>query len=119
MPVFLIDECVSIQTEKFLENLEYKTVNVQDHQLSGATDEEIFKLAEDKQYVLVTYDKGFGNIIEYPPSSHSGIIILKVKNRSSMERCHRVLKRLLSREKEFKSTLFVIDENKYRKRIRP
>jgi len=119
MPVFLIDECVSIQTEKFLKNLKYKTVNVQDHQLSGSTDNELFKLANDKQYVLVTYDKGFGNIIEYPPSSHNGIIVLKVKNKSSMGKCHKILQELLSKEKELKSTLFVIDENKYRKRKKP
>jgi len=119
MPVFLIDECVSVQTEKFLKNLKYRTVNVQEHRLSGATDDKLFKLANDKGDVLITYDRGFGNIIEYPPSSHSGIIILKVKNKSSMEKCHIILQELLSKEKEFKSTLFVIDENKYRKRTKP
>jgi len=119
MPVFFIDECVSIQTEKFLKDLKYKTVNIEAHQLSGATDDKIFKLAKDEGYVLITYDKGFGNIIEYPPSSHNGIILLKVKNKSSMEKCHKVLQKLLSKEKELKSTLFVVDENKYRKRKKP
>lgn len=46
-------------------------------------------------------------------------MLLKVRNKSSMERCHKVLKNLLNREKDFKSTLFVIDENKYRKRKKP
>jgi uncharacterized protein (DUF433 family)/predicted nuclease of predicted toxin-antitoxin system len=119
MPVFFIDECVSIQTEKFLKNLKYKTVNVKDHKSSGASDNELFRLAKEEGYVLVTYDKGFGNIIEYPPSSHNGIILLKVRNKSSMEKCHKVLQKLLSREKELKSTLFVIDEKKYRKRQKP
>ena len=119
MPLFFIDECVSIQTEKFLKNLKYKTVNVKDHKLSGTSDNELFSLAKEKEYVLVTYDKGFGNIIEYPPSSHNGIILLKVKNKSSMEKCHKVLQKLLSEEKELKSTLFVVDENKYRKRKKP
>jgi len=119
MPVFFIDECVSIQTEKFLKDLKYKIVNIQAHQLSGATDNELFRLAKDEGYVLVTYDKGFGNIIKYPPSSHNGIILLKVKNKSSMEKCHKVLQKLLSKEKELKATLFVVDENKYRKRKKP
>jgi predicted nuclease of predicted toxin-antitoxin system len=119
MPVFFIDECVSIQTEKFLRNLKYKTVTVKDHNLSGASDKKIFNLAKKEGCILVTYDRGFGNIIKYPPSSHNGIILLKVKNKSSMERCHKVLKNLLNREKDFKSTLFVIDENKYRKRKKP
>ena len=119
MPVFFIDECVSIQTEKFLRNLKYKTVNVKDHNVSGASDKQLFRLAKKEGYILVTYDRGFGNIIKYPPSSHNGIVLLKVKNKSSMEKCHKVLKNLLNREKDFKSALFIIDEKKYRKRKKP
>jgi len=112
MPVFFIDECVSI-------HLKYKTVNVKDHKLSGASDDRILKLTKTEGYVLVTYDKGFGNIIKYPPSAHKGIILLKVRNKSSMKGCHKVLKNLLNREKDFESTLFIVDEKKYRKRKKP
>jgi len=36
-----------------------------------------------------------------------------------MKKCHKVLKDLLKREKDFKATLFIIDEKKYRKRKKP
>jgi hypothetical protein len=35
---------------------------------------------------------------------------------SSLQKCHGVLGRLLRVESEFKNTLFIVNENKYRKR---
>jgi len=102
--VFLVDECVSNQTVIFLEKLGCNVTKVQNIGLEGKEDEIILKYAQERNLTLVTYDRGFGNIRKYPPSTHSGIIIIKV---------------LLEKEKRFKETLFVVDEKKYRKREKP
>jgi len=119
MSAFLIDECVSIQTKLFLNTLGFKTVDSRKVGLIGAEDAEVFRFAKENGYILVTYDKGFGDIRKYPPSSHNGIIILKIKNQISMERCHKILEFLLGMEKNLKGALYIVDEKKYRKRKKP
>jgi len=117
--VFLADECVSNQTVIFLEKLGCNVTKVQDIGLEGKEDEVIFKYAQERNITLVTYDRGFGNIRKYAPSSHNGIIVIKVYNLASLKNCHEVLKKLLEKEKRFKGTLFVVNEKKYRKREKP
>ena len=116
MPSFLVDECVSLQTTRLLKDLGFSVENVYDLGRSGIPDSEVFKIAQDKKSVLVTYDRGFGDIRKYPSYSHGGIIVLRICDSKSLQRCHKVLERLLEVESEFEGTLFVVDENKYRKR---
>ena len=66
--------------------------------------------------VLITYDLGFGNIFKYLPSSHHGVIVMRVSDLTSIIKGNRVLKALLNREKSFEKTLFIVNSIKYRKR---
>jgi hypothetical protein len=79
-------------------------------------DSAVFKIAQVMESVLVTLDRGFGDVRAYPPHTHNGIIILRSHDNNSLHGCHGVLERLLGVESEFKSTLFIVNENKYRKR---
>lgn len=119
MPLFLIDECVSKQTTFVIEKLGYSVYEAESVGLRGAKDDVIFKIAQEKKAVLVTYDKGFGDIREYPPSDHNGIILIRVHDFISLKKCNEVLEILLKMEEKFKGTLFVVDGEKYRKRTKP
>lgn len=116
MNFFLTDECVSLQTVQLIRSLGFHAEDLRELGHGGLNDEEVFKIAQEKQAVLITYDKEFGNIRKFAPSFHNGVIVIKVFNVRSMERCHKVLARLFNTEKEFKGTLFVVNQNKYRKR---
>jgi len=113
---FLIDECVSNQTVIFLQKIGYNVDKVQNLGLKEAEDKTIFKHAQKRKATLVTYDRGFGDIRRYPPSTHNGIIVIRAYDLKSIKKCHEVLKSLLEKEREFERTLFVVDERKYRKR---
>jgi predicted nuclease of predicted toxin-antitoxin system len=116
MPAFLIDECVSLQTVHLFEALGLPFQTVHNIALSGKSDSAVFEAAQSMESVLVTLDRGFGDVRTYPPHSHSGIIVLRYYDSSSIQKCHTVLERLLGVEGEFKRTLFIVNENKYRKR---
>jgi len=116
MPAFLIDECVSLQTVRLFEALGLPFQTVHDIALSGKSDSAVFQTAQGRGSVLVTLDRGFGDVRVYPPHSHSGIIILRSYDSSSLKKCHTVLEKLLRVEGEFNNTLFIVNENKYRKR---
>jgi predicted nuclease of predicted toxin-antitoxin system len=113
---FVVDECVSRQTLNLLKSLGFRVERIQDLAGPGIEDQEVFKIAQEKKAVLLTYDRGFGNIRRYPPQYHNGVVVLKAYSSKSLQRCHKVLEKLLKREGDFKGTLFIVDENKYRKR---
>jgi predicted nuclease of predicted toxin-antitoxin system len=74
-------------------------------------DPEVLQLAIKRDEVLLSEDKGFGNIIDYPPQSHQGVIILNIRTRNR-KGLHRVLQQFLSsvNRDRLRQTLVVIDE---------
>jgi predicted nuclease of predicted toxin-antitoxin system len=116
MSAFLVDECVSSQTIQLIKSLGFPVESLQQLGKYGMTDEEVLKLARERKSTLVTYDRGFGDIAKYRPYAHAGIIVVRAHDSKSLERCHRVLEKLLKTETEFENTLFIVDRNKYRKR---
>ncbi len=49
---------------------------------SGIADNELLQRVTAEGAMLVTADKGFGDIRKYPPGSHGGIILLRPDNES-------------------------------------
>jgi len=116
-PKFLADECTFARTVRFMRRLGFHVERIQDSGQRGAKDSVVFSRAQETESVLVTNDKGFGNTGTYPPSSHYGVIVLKMRaDPETVRRVHDVLRVLLESEVEFEGTLFIVDANKYRKR---
>jgi predicted nuclease of predicted toxin-antitoxin system len=120
MALFLADECLFTSTVRLLRDLGVPVQRVQELGMTGASDGEVFRKAQQLQATLVTNDQGFGDIRAYPPSSHHGIIVLKMEpDPQQVQAVHRVLRELLRREQRFEGCLFVVDASKYRKRTSP
>lgn len=118
--LFLADECTFSQTVLLMKEVGCEVRRVQDLGLSGSSDPVVFQTAQENDAVLVTTDRGFGDVRAYPPSSHHGIIVLKVSPDPEQVRAvHRTLRTLLNTETTFTGTLFIADAHKYRKRKRP
>ena len=114
---FLADECTFVQTVLLMRNLGFDVHRIQELGMTGAEDNKVFEKAQDLNAVLVTNDKGFGDIREYPPSSHCGIIVLKMApDPVCVREVHEMLKHLLKKEDQFEGALFVVDTHKYRVR---
>ena len=112
---FLADECVFAQTVKLLKEWGYEVLKVQDLGMTGASDREVFKKAVSLQVPLVTNDKGFADLRRYPLSNHYGIIVLKMLPKPDrIDKVHKTLKLMLSKEQNFENKLFIVDANKYR-----
>ena len=50
--------------------------------LAGASDDVVFAAAQDAARLLLTLDRGFGDIRRYPPGAHAGIIVLRPPEQS-------------------------------------
>jgi len=120
MAHFFADENVFMTTVRLLRDLGLNVQRAQELSLTGSDDLTIFRKAQELKAVLVTNDRGFGDVRVYPPSSHHGVILLKMEpDPQKVEAVHRVLRELLRRESRFDRCLFIVDASKYRKRTKP
>ncbi|HDY69043.1 MAG: DUF5615 family PIN-like protein [Candidatus Scalindua sediminis] len=91
MPKFVIDEDMPRSTGQILQTKGYTAMDIRDHGLCGAEDEEIYKFAQEEKAVLLTGDKGFGNLLKFPLGSHCGILIARFPDEISTVELNRQL----------------------------
>lgn len=56
---------------------------VQDEGLAGANDLQVLAAANAAERLLITLDRGLGDLRAYPPGSHAGIVVLRVDDQSA------------------------------------
>ena len=71
---FLLDENVPKSVYRFLRDIGYYVEYVP----KSSTDNEVIRIAREKDLILLTRDSDFADEIAYPPGSHPGIIVLKI-----------------------------------------
>jgi predicted nuclease of predicted toxin-antitoxin system len=112
---FFADECVYKITVALLRSWGYDVLTAQEVGLAGKSDEEILAYAIMHERVLITIDLDFSNIRHYPPQSHKGIIVAKIRPRNA-NAVHKVLEHLLKNVglERLNKSLVIVDQNKYR-----
>lgn len=71
-----IDECINWDIIFALRQKGFNILTVKDAGLTGSDDETIFKFACENKRILLTYDRGFGDIFRFNISESNGIIIV-------------------------------------------
>ena len=109
------DECVYQVTVTLLRSQGHDIVTAQEVGLAGKADEEILAYATRHERVLLTIDLDFSNLRHYPPKSHHGIIVAKIRPRNA-KAVHRVLEHMLNHVEadRLNKSLVIVDQNKYR-----
>lgn len=116
MPVFVIDEDIGRSIARALIERGFVVKDIRDAGLRGATDEVIYRFAQESRAVLVTADVDFGNPLRFPSAPHFGIVILRFPNEVSMGEVARQLTEQLSalREEDYASTVVVMEPGRMR-----
>ena len=110
---FLIDENLPNAVFAELQEKGFDAIKVS----PGAADYEIITRAKKEKRILLTLDKDFADILDYPPAGYYGIVCLRLKRPTAEE----IIKRLnwiLGRfvEEDFKGKLFIVTETGIRMR---
>lgn len=115
--MILADHCVYFSTIRLLRGHGYQVTTRRDVGPIDAADPEVLRHAIERDLILLTNDKGFGNILAYPPASHHGIIVLKIAAATD-EQVHRVLLTLLTAHDRdsLRGCITMVDGYKYRLR---
>lgn len=90
---FLIDECTGTAVAQWLRNLHYDVFSVYD-EARGLDDESIIEKANLENYILVTNDKDFGELVFRMRKLHKGVILLRLEDERSENKIT-VLQRVL------------------------
>ena len=116
MPKFVVDEDMPRSTERILKEQGYEVKDIRDYELRGAKDEEIFEFAQREKAVILTGDRGFGNILRFPLGNHFGIIVANFPNEMLTKEINRLLLEEFKHlsEDDFKGNLIIIEPDKIR-----
>jgi len=76
---FLVDECTGSAVAEWLRSLHHDVFSVYD-EARGLDDECIIAKADLENYILITNDKDFGQLVFRMKKPHKGIILLRLEN---------------------------------------
>jgi len=75
---FLADENVPSRIVSHLVETGHDVVDVKELNASRISDNEVVNLAKKQERALITFDKHFANILQYPPRETCGIIVVRI-----------------------------------------
>ena len=78
-----LDENLPVSAASIFAEAGHDVDTVEDEGLAGCDDPTVARAATDEQRLVVTLDRGFGDVQRYPPGSHAGILVLRVDDQSA------------------------------------
>lgn len=110
---FLVDECTGPVVAKWLKNLHHDVFSVYD-EARGLDDESIIKKANEENYILITNDKDFGELIFRLKKLHKGVILLRLEDERTANKIAILEKVLRSHSDKFSGNFIVVTERTVR-----
>jgi predicted nuclease of predicted toxin-antitoxin system len=77
-----LDENMPRSASQVLIAAEHDVDTVVEENLAGATDPQVVAAAATAGRLLITLDRGLGDVRTYPPGSHAGILVLRPADQS-------------------------------------
>jgi len=81
----LADECIPLDLVNVLQEAGLDILTVSEIGLSDADDAKIFKTAVSRKRILLTFDRGFGDIFRFDISGSFGIVIILISQMTRKE----------------------------------
>ena len=110
---FLVDECTGPTVATWLEEQGYDVYSVYDKS-RAADDETILNIANKNNYILITNDTDFGELIFRHKKPHNGVILLRLENNRPKNKIAVLDKLLQSYSEQLQNNFVVASEKKVR-----
>jgi len=88
---FLLDEDLPRSCSEVIKNHGHEVIRVVETGLRGQSDTDVGRYAREHNLCLITGDFGFGDIRNYPPSQHSGIVVLELQSGATASQISQLL----------------------------
>ncbi len=112
---FLIDENIFPAVSQYLRQLGHNVKSINESGMVKSSDKIVIKTAIEEERTILTFDKHFGNILNYPPAELFGILLIRIHPPLLSDTCD-ALNRLLKNYNadSFKGRLIVLSKTGYR-----
>ena len=111
----LVDENIQEPTLRFLRELGYDVLGVNEAGLKSASDADVFRQAQQEQRVVLTYNGDFADIRDLTGKNHHGVIRLRIENQR-VGYAHPLLKEALEKIQDMNlhNTLVTVMDDRLR-----
>ncbi|MFO7992410.1 MAG: DUF5615 family PIN-like protein [Thermoplasmata archaeon] len=110
---FLVDECTGSLVAKWLKEEGHTVFSVYD-EARGSDDVTLIDKAYDEDYIIITNDKDFGELVFRLDMEHKGVILLRLEDERSNNKIEVLRKLLRSYKDHLKGNFTVITEDEVR-----
>ena len=108
---FLSDENIAPSLVKAIRRKGFDVKDIKEEKMFGVGDDEVLKMANNENRIVITHDKDFANIINNRLLPHKGVILLRFIDQSPSNVAKHFVPLLDSKIKDrFKNNLVVISE---------
>jgi predicted nuclease of predicted toxin-antitoxin system len=112
---FKIDENLPVELAGEFLAAGHEAVTVDDEQLVGSSDPDLFQVCKIEDRILVTLDLDFADIRTYPPDQHPGLIVLRLGRQDKPHVLDVFRKMLEALDREpLNGRLWVVEEDRIR-----
>lgn len=78
-----LDENLPVRAVAPLRALGHDVDTATDEGLAGGDDADVLRTATGASRLVITLDRGFGDIRAYPPGTHGGVLVLRMDNQAA------------------------------------
>jgi predicted nuclease of predicted toxin-antitoxin system len=111
MARFIVDEALPRLLASAIRAAGHEAVHIREIGLQGSSDAVVFDYAQREGAVLVTPDLEFGDIRDFPPGQHCGVVLLRMPRVAAPTRLASEVVRLLRglTEADLKGNLVILE----------
>ena len=113
---FKLDEHFGKRLQAFFLSAGYDAKTINEENLQGISDQDLFEVCNRESRCLVTLDLDFSDIIRFPLSESNGIVILRPRKRVTIKDLKKLLLQFFQYIKtdSIKNQLWVVEKDKIR-----
>ena len=110
---FLVDECTGPAVARWLLSESHEVFSVYD-EARGMTDEDVLAKAYSENWMLITNDKDFGEMVYREKKLHRGVILLRLQDERAASKIDAGQKLLASYAEQLPNAFVVVTEMQIR-----
>ncbi len=110
---FLVDECTGPRVAEWLRGEGYQVFSVYP-EASGISDEKLLRKASDENWILITNDKDFGEMIFRTRQEHRGVVLLRLTDERSSNKIEVLRHLLINYSPKVENCFVTVTESKVR-----
>ena len=92
---FKLDENFGTRTQEIFRAAGHDIQTVRSQELQGCLDQNLFEICCNEQRCMVTLDLDFADVTRFPPSSASGIVVIRIPRNPSFALLEQLVRQFL------------------------